>query len=218
MDRRTLGSAFLEPLEELILNIKNQLGFYFAGCESARPRYPASCIVGCGCEGYETFCGGLGVAVHVRAGRVDQDEEVGDALWLRQAVSVEEVWHVFGQLRAYEPSGKCLNKVGKCEALAPPSGESTPLSASCGSIVGCPLESSAQPSGSASPRLAYAVILPRATVLNARSMTAGRGESGNPAAIGDVDSNLPVPPHGGSTAGPQEKTSETIPASAASAA
>ncbi len=117
MDRRTLGSAFLEPLEELILNIKNQLGFYFAGCESARPRYPASCIVGCGCEGYETFCGGLGVAVNVRAGWVDQDEEVGDALWLRQAVSVEEVWHVFGQLRAYEPSGKCLNKVGKCEAF-----------------------------------------------------------------------------------------------------
>lgn len=101
--------------------------------------------------------------------------------------------------------------------FAPPSGESIPVSATAGSVVGSPAASSAHPSGSCSPRAAYAAILPRATALIARSTTMGPDVPGNPAASGDVDSRRWSPPQGGSTAGPVENTSEAMPSAAASA-
>src|SRR5690606_10651650 len=74
------------------------------------------------------------------------------------------------------------------------------------SVVGAPFASTAHPGGSASPALARAAILPRATADVARSTITGRGPPGTPAAIGLVDRSGVAVPGAAMTAGPVENT------------
>ena len=87
--------------------------------------------------------------------------------------------------------------------FAPPMGNRLPCSiASLGSVVALPCRSSAQPSGIFSPRRIAIMILPRTTVVSARSITIGFCLSrGNTAATGLVPKSAFFPPQGGIAAG-----------------
>src|SRR5262245_15378443 len=100
--------------------------------------------------------------------------------------------------------------------FAPPIGKRLPRSiASLGSVVGLPSAPSAQPSGMRSPRFMAIMILPRTTVVIARSITIGcLPLRGNAAATGLVPNSAFLPPQGGIAAGELVKAKPTRPAAA----
>src|SRR5262245_54910674 len=100
--------------------------------------------------------------------------------------------------------------------FAPPIGKRLPCSiASFGSVVGFPCRSSAQPSGMRSPLRMAIMILPRTTVVSARSITIGSASFlGNAAATGLVPKSAFFPPQAGMAAGELVNAKPTSRASA----
>ncbi len=87
--------------------------------------------------------------------------------------------------------------------------------ASFGSVVGLPLRSSAQPSGIFSPFCIASMILPRTTVVSARSITSGSPFfRGNAKATGSVPNRAFLPPQAGIAAGELVNATPTMPAAA----
>ena len=96
--------------------------------------------------------------------------------------------------------------------LAPPSGAIMPSIAACGSVVGWPDASRAQPSGIGPPREAALSTFTRAVALVAMSRMIGSSRvRGTPKANGLVPKTGRLPPHGGISADELAKPRPTSP-------
>ncbi len=104
--------------------------------------------------------------------------------------------------------------------LVPPAASMAPPRAACGSVVGSPAASMAQPGGIGRPSFAAAMIRPRATFDRARSTTSGSvaPRRGKAAATGLVPSSGRRPPGTGMAAGELVKASATKPCRARASA